>query len=200
MQYKTKKILHKLKKLSKVHIILVILVIVFTVMQVARLLSNGTLLGYQVINKNQENTENPFTSFNAQSRLCQVITAEKVENLLKQEVVRFGMVSDRTKPFFYSTCSYRTTKTPVRTVTINQRELENEEQAKNDFKDLQKKSEGEHIRSIGHEAYYSRASSQLSVRSGKNLYTVKVTKEQNEKQPSAKEVEQRLVQLALGQQ
>lgn len=189
------KLIKKFRSLSVLRVLLIVVAVFLVLLQLERFINKGTFMGYQLRQVESTEISNPFNSA-VPSETCNKVTIELVQDLLKQPVARSGNVADRKKPLLYSTCSYKTTKGPTRTITVSQQEVE-AGRAKQSLTDLKSRSKGESVSGIGDEAYFSTTTNQLTVRKSDKIIRVKVSKARDDKQPDAKELDIQITKILL---
>ncbi len=160
--------------------------------QVERFISHGTILGYQLRKmesqaaKSNQNMSGSIlgatvSKTNQKSIACDTFPANKVSQKLKQDVERVsGFVADKTDPYIISSCIYRTKDAAKkRTVALLIREQKDKQAAQKTLQTLKSGAKGEVIKGVGDEAFFNVNANQLTVRTGKKLFTVTVPRTEN---------------------
>lgn len=168
-------------------LVLVFVAVLLFVTQFERLVTQGTILGYQVrkvqspvaaSNQNRSGSilGGAVAKENEKSIACDTFPAQKVAQVLKQDVERIsGFVADKTDPYVISSCIYRTKDAATkRTVALLVRELKDKQTAQKTLETLRAGSKGAVVKGVGDEAYFNTNANQLTVRVQKKVYTVTV--------------------------
>lgn len=165
---------------------------------VERYVHKGTFFGYQV---RHVKTSNPFTGSNNEqksSKVCESITSDDIKSILGVAASRMGNAfGDREKPTFISTCTYKLEDTPIRVVTMVVRDTSDEATAKKQFQTLTERKGSQKIDGLGDEATYLDSANQVSVRKGKRLYTVSISKPTKSSKKSSQDGATEIVKLLL---
>lgn len=164
----------KIANFIKTHhrkILVFVVLIVFAGVITERLVTQGTLMGYQILSK-----PNPISSESEQpSEACKRADAKFVSSVLGASVERIALgFADQPKPF-RSICSYATKGKGRRYVTIVMRDTATDSSAKSQLVTLAERKDSKAITGFGHEAYFTAKSRQLTIRQGKRIITVTIS-------------------------
>lgn len=182
---------------------MLILVAVLVVSQLERLVTQGTLLGYQVRAGEQKtvSTKTPLGSASntpQPSEACKRLTAEDTSTILSAKVERIGgAFGDRTEPNFVSSCIYRATEKGMRSVTVILRDAKDQAAAQKSLEITSKLKGVERVNKLGDEAYFNPTAQQLTVRSKKRIATVTVSKPTTESKISSKDAALKMAEQLL---
>lgn len=167
------------------------MIILFLGFTVERFVTQGTLFGYQVRNVKSKSSiragNNSGSLVGAdkanlkKTKACRDISAEKISNALGDDFNTLGSLApDITKPNLSSSCIFTSPTTKV-TVSIFIREFADEGKASKIIGGLSNSDKIEDLTTNADEGIYNAAANQLTIRKGKRVVTITVTKNSEEK-------------------
>ncbi|MDQ5913722.1 MAG: hypothetical protein QG623_341 [Patescibacteria group bacterium] len=201
----------KLGKKQILALALGIALLIVSISQLERLYNEGTFFGYQIKdNKSKEESDSrkansgslvggSVSKDNKKSIACDTFPSDKISKILESEVERIsGFVEDKTEPNLISSCIYRTKgdSDNSRSVAILMREFKDEDTAKKTFTSISQAKSGEEVKKLGDQAYFNNNSNQLTVRKGKEVYTITVAGKNSSKEQN-KELTISIVKIVL---
>lgn len=190
-------------KLGPAKVAILVIFLLLAALQTERFIRKGTLLGYKVVDKGTSKNSGKGGSANAfdkpqPSKSCDKVSADETAKIIGSKVERLAAsIGDRSEPTFISTCIYRTTDKPTRSVTVIIKEAKDEESAKKTLSNISATKDIEKINGFGDEAYFSPTSSQLNIRKNKEIVTITVSKATEKVQKSSLDASKELAELAL---